>query len=177
MEWLRNALASSLFIVATSLPLGAAWAQQWQVRVTGPDVFGNTKVIAVVEGPNDDALVVQCDAKDQLELAYIEAVPSSEISQAVGKSVPETFLIKAGSGNVQKFDAILQVWNNTHFGTGVSGRTPQLIAVLNAIGTATGAINIGVESAAGDTTSQTFSAAGSTAVMHTVITNCNLQQQ
>ncbi|OBQ83759.1 hypothetical protein A9K71_23350 [Mesorhizobium sp. WSM3873] len=42
----------------------------WQANTEGPDVFGITKVIAT-EGSLRDSLVVQCDSKDTLFVAYI----------------------------------------------------------------------------------------------------------
>ncbi|RWD96080.1 hypothetical protein, partial [Mesorhizobium sp.] len=61
----KTVLLASL-VVAMSVEPSLAW----QANTEGPDVFGVTKVLAT-EGNDRESLVVQCDSKDVLFVAYI----------------------------------------------------------------------------------------------------------
>jgi hypothetical protein len=163
----------TVLVLATSAP---AWAQ-WGARVDGPDVFGTTKVIAAVSSASGDGLVVQCDGKDALLLAYImPGTPSelSELSQA-GTGVPIDLLVKAGNDAVRTFTAQLSRWNNKYMGVVAQGRTPELVAMVRAIGAASGRISVGVDFL-GHKQSESFGADGSTAAMNTAVKDCNLDK-
>ena len=152
--------------LASGLGVDAAWA--WSATVDGPDVFGVTKVIAT-EGSGREGIVVQCDSKDQLHIATIfrkkefEDIPE----------FPATLLIKVGEAEPFKLGATLRTWNDNYGGIVVSGRTPELVAVVKAISTAKSKINVGYE-IGGEQFSATFGARGSTSAMQKAINGCKL---
>lgn len=168
-----NAAVLIILALTTSAP---AWAQ-WGVRVDGPDVFGNTKVIAVVSGASDDGLVVQCEGKASLLLAYIMPGTASELDELsqAGAGVPIDLLIKVGNDAVRTFSAQLSQWNNKYMGVVAQGRTPELVAMVRAIGTASGRISVGVDFL-GQKQSESFGATGSAAAMNTVVKDCSLDK-
>jgi hypothetical protein len=78
------ATASSLVVaIATIVPARA----QWNVRVDGPDVFGASTVVAVVDGDSRNGLVVQCNSEDSLALAYILPGTASELDSMSKSSI------------------------------------------------------------------------------------------
>jgi hypothetical protein len=74
----------------------------WSVSTQGPDVFGNTTVIAVDQSVNGDGLVIQCNQKDTLEVALLVPATPSELDQLSknGSPMPATFLIKVDNSPV-----------------------------------------------------------------------------
>ena len=168
------AMSISLLVIGSVISASAQWAE-WTAQVSGPDVFGNTKVIAVVPAQDRTELVVQCDELDELALALTFPATKTEIddSSQPGNQIPATLLVKVDSGKVEKFDAVVQAWNDTRVGVVVTGRSPEVVSLLHAIGAATSVINVGTE-VNGNRQSEAFSAAGSSAAMNTVIKNCKL---
>jgi hypothetical protein len=63
---------------------------QWSAQVTGPDVFGNTTVLASVDDAAGQSLVLQCDQNDTLDLAYLIPGTPSEMDDAskAGVGIP-----------------------------------------------------------------------------------------
>ena len=59
----------ALLFGAACIVANPAFAE-WDVRVEGPDVFGNTKVMAGTAGASE-SMVVQCDQKEEFFIAYI----------------------------------------------------------------------------------------------------------
>jgi hypothetical protein len=164
-------IAASTLVALVSAP---AWAQ-WNTNVSGPDVFGNTKVVAVVADLSENGLVVQCDAKDERDLAFLSPATPSELDQVSQNPTgsPATLLIKVDQGKVWKFDAMLRGWNAKYIGFVAGGRSPDMLAVIRAIGAATQTINVG-EEANGAQDSESFAASGSTSAMNTAIKDRNL---
>jgi hypothetical protein len=155
----------------TSLVALAFWpavAFAWNATVEGPDVFGVTKVIAS-EGNQRELLVVQCDSKDALHIAYIFAKKEFEDLP----TAPATLLVQANGDEPHKLDATLRVWNDNYGGVVASGRDADLLAVLKKIGAAKGKVNVGYE-AKGHQWSASFSSRGSTKAIERVIEGCKL---
>ena len=130
---------------------------QWATRIDGPDVFGNMKVLAN-SGGIWNGIVVQCNQKDELILAFVFRKKEFE----EWKPRPAEFFIQADSGTPKRFDASVQSWNDNFAGVLVYGRTPELVEVIRMIGAAQSKINIGwiVD---GKQWSESVSSAGSTA--------------
>ena len=132
-------------------------------------------VVAAVTSDSQDGLVVQCDDKDTLDIAYLSPGTKSELDTMSqdGSAVPAELFVKVNQGGVQKLDAVMKQWNNKYLGFVASGRTPDMVAVVKAIGAANNHISIGVE-IAGEKQAKSFDAAGSTSAMSTVIKDCKL---
>jgi hypothetical protein len=94
----RRRLVIRLIVGATTLYvcLFVATAEaEWSVSVKGPDVFGNTKIVAIGEGGRS-SMVIQCDQKDKLIIGYISRKKEFEETN----SFPTELLIQVnGSGN------------------------------------------------------------------------------
>ncbi len=130
--------------IAFCLPAEA----QWAANVTGPDVFGNTKVVASVNGSTGNGLVVQCDQSSTLDLAFLFTATASEMDELskAGTGIPADLLVKVDQGQVMKFNAMLQVWNDTYIGVVASGRTKDIVSAIDAIGSATSQISVVISS-------------------------------
>lgn len=167
------AAAAAVCILATSSTARA----QWVANATGPDVFGNMKVIATAGNGSDDALVIQCGGTDPIALAYIMPATQDELNRLSkpGFSVPAELLVKVDSGSVEKFDAELRGWNSRFMAIAFTGRTPELASLIHAIGAAQHAINVGME-IVGNRQADAFGAFGSTSAMSTVIKDCAVDQ-
>jgi hypothetical protein len=143
----------------------------WLEKTEGPDVFGKTKVfVTTSSGPvrNED-LVVQCDDGEYFDLAFvINADPVSEV--LVGSA---ELLVQIDGGSPLKLSASYRRWNDRYFAAVISDRTPQLMMLLDAIGGAKRAINVGVD-IAGVRHSGSFGVVGSRRAMNTLIRGCKL---
>jgi hypothetical protein len=151
-----------------ALFLSAGAANAWSASVDGPDVFGNIKVIAT-EGSGRDAIVVQCDSKEELYVAFIKRKKEfEEIPE-----LPASLLIQVNSGEPLRLSATLRSWNDNYMGFVATGREPALVQAINAIKGASGRINVGAE-VSGNQVSATFGSRGSTSAMNKVIASCKL---
>ena len=147
---------------------------QWYAHVSQSDVFGNRTVDAFAVAKSGDGLVVQCDQKHTLKLAYIFPANAKEVDQATEMSgVPVKLFMKVDKDAVMKLSATMEPWNNTHAGFVVSGRHYATVKAIQQMGTAQAMIGVGVD-LMGHHESDNFTAAGSTAAMHTVIKDCKL---
>jgi hypothetical protein len=169
--------------IATFLMLfgGVAYAQlnQWSTQIKGPDVFGETTVIASIEDDLEQVLVIQCSSSEPIKLAILSEVPQDEMNKLseLGGSIPIDLLVKVDSGAVQKFEAQIMQWNNKYMGTVFTGRTPEIVALIRSIGNAKHTINVGAEKDGNRAGSPaTFGVIGSASAVNTVIKNCNLDQ-
>ena len=172
---MRRSWQAAIAALALSITSGTAAHADWGSRAMPPDVFGNTTAIATDTSATGDALVVQCNSKDSLDLAIVSPATKSELDMMSrpGAGIPGLLLVRADQGPVSKFAAVIQQWNNTYIGIVASGRTTDLVATIHAIGNAKTNISVGSE-VAGDQHSETFSAAGSTAAIATLIKACKL---
>lgn len=165
-----------IVMAALSVPVvSRSAAAQWAVKATGPDVFGNEKVIALVPSSSGDALIIQCDQKDSLYIALIEHGTSSELNQLseMPSGIPAKLFVKVDQDAVQKFDAKLKQWNTRYLGVVASGRTPGMVAVLREIGSGNHQISVGTE-ILGSKDSDSFGVLGSASAISTVLRDCKL---
>ena len=171
----KTVLAGAAALLIGSIILSHPAQAQWASKVIGPDVFGNTTVIATVGSETGDALVIQCNQKDTLDLAFLSPATPSDIDELskTDATIPAQLLIKVDQGHVVTFNAQLQQWNNNYVGVVASGRTTDIVAIVNAIGKATSQISVGTE-IMGNQTSDTFGTDGSTDAMDTATTSCKL---
>ena len=156
-----------IFVTFLSVTAGSARAD-WGVRVDGPDVFGDTTVVAVSEGQKGN-FVIQCNQTDQLDVAY--TIKKKEFDTVEAR--PADLLVQVDGGRPTKLPAILDNWNDNYIGIAVKDRSPDLVALIRAIGNAKHAINIGIL-VGSIRESDTFEAVGSTHAMTQVIQGCKL---
>lgn len=171
----RNHVLSALpLAIAFALGCAAPAEAQWFVRANGPDVFGNTTVVAGTADGSGNDIVVQCD-QNSLYIAFISPATASEMDELsnLSSGIPSTMYLKVDQQHVQKFDAELRQWNNTMAGVVASGRTQVMVAELSAIGAGTDTLDVGVD-VFGSRQSDSFSLAGSTNAMNTAIKDCKL---
>lgn len=142
----------------------------WDAHVEEPDVFGNTKAIA--SNPQmRDSLVVQCDQKEQLLLAYLmRKKPFDDVPEGLAQ-----LLVQVDSGSPVTFEAAFGDWNNDYGAVAVSGRTANIVSVLREIARAKKKINIGIV-INGNQQSASFSASGSKRAIERVIKACKLDE-
>ncbi len=161
-------------IALSTFGCGVAHAQ-WSSQVTGPDVFGNTTVLATVDNVDGNGLVVQCDQNSTLDLAYIIPGTPSELDELskAGTSIPADLLVKVDNGLVMKFSAEFKAWNNTYVGIVASGRTTDIVTAIKAIGGAANQISVGAV-IAGNQQTDNFDVGNSTSAMNTATSDCKL---
>ena len=99
------------------LSLQTATAIAWDAQVTGPDVFGATKVFASTGGIREN-LIVQCDSDKLLFIALL--FPKKEF-EAVNET-PATLFVQIDSDSPQKLTATLRSWNDNFAGIVVTDR-------------------------------------------------------
>ena len=169
-----NLMAFVIAMLILVMAVKPAYAQ-WSAQVTGPDVFGNTTVLASVDDAAGQSLVVQCDQNDTLDLAYLIPGTPSEMDDAskAGVGIPADLLVKVDDAQVMKFSAQLRAWNNTYLAVVASGRTTAIVAAIKAIGRASSQISVGAE-ILGNQQTDTFDASNSTSSMNTATTECKL---
>lgn len=165
---------SGITFALLTMGCGLAHAQ-WSSQVTGPDVFGNTTVLATVDNADGNGLVVQCDQNNTLDLAYIIPGTPSELDELskAGTSIPADLLVKVDHGQVMKFSAEFKAWNNTYIGIVASGRTTDIVAAIKAMGAAASQISVGAV-IAGTQQSDSFDVENSTSTMNTATLDCKL---
>lgn len=171
---MKRILMSGGFGILLGFGIAPAAQAQWYAHASQPDVFGNRTVEAFTVANSGDGLVVQCDQKHTLKLAYVFPATAKEVDQATEMSgVPETLLLRVDKNAVMKLSATMEPWNNTHAGFVVSGRHYATVKAIQEMGTAQAVIGVGVD-LMGHDESDNFTAAGSTAAMQTVIKDCKL---
>jgi hypothetical protein len=150
--------------------MAAPASAEWSARVEGPDVFGNTKVHASELSLND-GLIVHCDQKDELNVAYIfRKKEFDQLPKATGE-----FFIQTDGGQPVKMTAGLRNWNDNFGGIVVSGRNAEVVAILRSIASARSKINIGA-TINGNQISATFGSQGSKGAMEKAIRSCKLDE-
>ncbi len=154
---------STVLMVAMAAPAAAAW----YANVDGPDVFGQTKVLAG-EGSQRESIIVQCNSKDELMLAFIERKKEfADVAPAAA-----TLLVQVDSGEPYRLDADYRSWNDNYAGIVASDRAA-ILPVINAIKGAKSKVNVGAE-LFGNQISASFGARGSTSAIQKVIDGCKL---
>lgn len=175
MTYLRKLSGQALVVMCVAMAHISSAAAQWFANVTGPDVFGNTEVVAAASSPTSNALVVQCNADDKLVVAFISPASESLMDKIsnMGNQLPADLLIKVGQKSVRKFDAIMQVWNNNYIGVVTSGRIPEIVDLIREISGGSGKISVGVVFL-GNRETDSFGTSGSTVAMNTIMRSCKL---
>ncbi|MDD2861705.1 MAG: hypothetical protein PHI71_11650 [Acidiphilium sp.] len=163
--------ATLALICSATIPAYAGWNAQ----VTGPDVFGRTKVFASSFGDANDGIVIQCNSKNRLLLGYLVAATESEINMVSksSSSIPATLYFKIDDNPVLKFDATFGGWNNHFLAFQINKRSPEVVKLFDEIGSAQSQISVGAE-LNGDRQSSSISVEGSTEAMHKVTEYCKL---
>jgi hypothetical protein len=159
----RFALAAAL------LTCGPAYA--WDAMVNGPDVFGDTTVIAGEQGLQS-GIVIQCSTKGDLFLALIS--PKKQFEEI--PEVDATLYIAVPPSPPAKIPARTKSWNDNYAGVVSTGGTADLMPVLTAIRDAKSKIQIGAE-VAGNRVSDSYSSSGSTSAMTKAINGCKLNSK
>ncbi len=159
-------------IAAAAALFSISDAYAWETFVEGPDVFGATKAMAT-EGTQRDSIVIQCDSKGMLALAYIMRKKEFE---EVSETTATLYIRTSSDATPAKLEATLREWNDNYGGVVVSGVTPETLAVIRAIGDAKGKIGIGFE-ARGNQWSAEFSSRGSTKSMSKLLKACDLENE
>ncbi len=169
----RNLVAALTAIF--SIASGNFAEAQWSAQVTGPDVFGNTTVVASVDNAQGDSFVIQCNQSDTLYLAFLTTATPSEMDDLskAPNGLPASLLVKVDNGQVVKFDANLRVWNSNYIGVVTSGRSTDIVGIISAIGKASNSLSVGVV-ISGNQQSDAFDVNSSTTTIDTVVKNCKL---
>jgi len=116
---------------------GSASAQ-WTARIDPPDVFGNVAASAQSVGYSG-GLVIQCDQKNSLFLAYL--IRKKEFERWDAR--PIEFLIQLDDQPVRKYAASLRNWNANYAAAAISGRRTELVETIRGIAAARTRINLG----------------------------------
>lgn len=143
-------------------------AYAWDAMVNGPDVFGDTTVIAGEQGLQS-GIVVQCSTKGELFIALISPKKAFE-------EVPEadaTLYIAATPNAPTKLAARIKSWNDNFAGVVSTGSPSDLLPVLTAIRDAKSKIQAGAE-IGGNRVSDSYSSGGSKSAMIKAIEGCKL---
>ena len=147
---------------------------QWVARATGPDVFGNEKVIALVPDRSGNTLVVQCNQKNSLYVAIISRGTQNELNDLSESSgLPAKLLVRVDQGKVEKFNAKLKQWNTKYLGIVAANRDQNLVELLRSIGSARSQISVGTD-VMGSQDTASFGVLGSRNAMEAVIKHCKL---
>lgn len=165
------------FVVMVAISMAGIQAAhaQWFSHASGPDVFGNVTAVAGITSSSQNGLVVQCNDKDSLLIAYISPATKDVLNTLSNSDIelPAKLFIKVDQGTVKKLDAKLTQWNNSYVGVVASGRNMDIVSVLHAIGSATQHISVGSD-VMGNKQSESFGAFGSTSAIDAVIKSCKL---
>jgi|GEM_PF-3161536 len=170
---MRVSQTTLLLVLLTSVSIGAFSSQtfaSWSVKQDGPDVFGATKVVSVADAGNS-SLVIQCDDKDELYIAYLmskDGLDGQEI-----KEIPGELLIQVDGSKPIHLDASTRSWNEKYVAVATDGRSPEVISAIGLIKGARVRVNVGIK--VGDAKdSASFDPVGSTSAMAKVISGCKL---
>lgn len=140
----------------------------WDAIVNGPDVFGETTVLAGEEGMQSK-LVVQCNSNSQVTIAMIS--PKKEFEDVNEREA--TLFFSLNSETPTQIPARLRSWNDNFAGVVSVASKDDLIPLLNGFRDAKGPIKAGAD-ILGNRISDSFSSRGSTAAIKTVIEKCKL---
>lgn len=156
-----------LLTIATALMFSTS-AFAWYATVQGPDVFGETTVIAGEEG-TQTSLIVQCTSDGELYLAMIS--PKKEFEDV--PTVPATMYFATGSNTPVKIEATVREWNDKYLGIVSNVEKSELMPLITGIRDAKGPIKVGAE-IRGNRMSDSYPSRGSTAAISKVIAGCKL---
>lgn len=135
-------LPISLIIIAVGTCASERVRAQWLAKVDGPDVFGATSVAAAVNGNEfGQSLIVQCDDTGKLYLALL----LKKLSADTINNLPASIFFKFDEGATMKLSAETRDWNENYAGVVVEGRSPESLAVINAIRDARTPIQVGAK--------------------------------
>lgn len=157
------------FVCAATLGiLSTSPAFAWDAIVSGPDVFGNTTVLANEFGLQSQ-LVVQCSSEGFIAIGLLfpkkqfEEVP---VAQA-------DFYIGISDSQPHKLTATIREWNDNFAGVIVSDKDIDLKGLVGELRDAKGQIKVGAD-VGGNKMAENFSSRGSTASMNKIINGCKL---
>ena len=169
-------LGTTALLAGTIILTMEASAADWYHEVSGPDVFGHMRGFASVGSTsNNDTLTIQCQGGENLDVAVLEPFGGSQ--REAHDPVPAKILVKVDNGAVQTLEnAEVRPWNDKYIGVVASGRTPDVLAVIHSIGTATRKIEVGLE-LADKQFSIGFGASGSTAAISALTKACKLDEK
>lgn len=159
---------------------GSVAHAQWFTKSEEVDVFGDTPTQSTVRSSKGNFLAISCGGDEPIDFAY--GFPDSkEDLDIISKLDPATrqvlLLVKVDSEEIRKFDAEIRRWNENYGAFVVTGRTPELAALIRSIGNAKQTIRIGVERAGGEKiASDSFGVIGSKSAAMAVIKNCHVDQ-
>jgi hypothetical protein len=123
--------------------------------------------VIATEGGVRDSLVVQCDSKETLFVAYVlRKKEFEEVTEA-----PAMLYIQGSSASSLKLEATIRTWNDNYAEVVAVGRIPELMAVIAEIKDSKGKVNVGYD-ISGNQDSASFSSRGSTKAMQRVIDGC-----
>jgi hypothetical protein len=167
---------ATMVVLGLALVASAPATARWLANVSGPDEMGNTTVNADGIGASGNELVIRCDQNDTLYVAYLIAGTKSQLNEMAksSESMLATLLLKIGNRTVGKFEAEFRLWNSAYLAVVASGRVPELVAAIQAIGSAKGPISVGAEVYGRRERSESIGSAGAAAAMNTVMHGCNL---
>lgn len=154
--------------LAAAAALWCNHALAWDAFVKGPDVFGETTVLAGEEAAQS-RFAIQCKSSGQVTVALI--FPKKEFAEVTETSA--TLYIATSSAEPIKLDAKLRSWNDNYSGIVAAAEPAELMPIIEGIRDAKGKINAGAE-VNGNRMSDIFSSSGSTAAMNKVIAGCKL---
>ena len=146
----------------------SASSYAWDYKVEEPDVFGVKKFFAQ-DAKLRESLVVQCDSKGFMAIAYIFKIKQfSEIEKLTAK-----LFVKGNSDSPIVVDAVRSKWNDNYGGIVAIGENNETNLLIQEIRDAKKNIQVGVQ-IGGNQFSASFSSRGSTKSMKAAITACNL---
>jgi len=174
----RSGIVAMVATLGLALVASVPATAQWRAHVSGPDELGNTTVNVQVVGDSGNALVIQCNQNDTLYLAYLIAGTKAQLKEMSTSTARmlATLLLKIGNGAVSKFDAEFRLWNSEYLAVVASGREPELVAAIQAIGSAKGRISVGADVYGLRERSESIGSAGAAAAMNTVMKGCKLDE-
>lgn len=140
----------------------------WDAMVNGPDVFGETTVLAGEEGMQSK-LVVQCNSKGEVVIAMIS--PKKQFDSVNETEAALFFAFNADQP--VKISARLRSWNDNFAGVVSTATKDETIPLLIGIRDAKGPIKAGAD-ILGNKISDSYSSSGSTAAMKTLLEKCKL---
>ncbi|UNC13493.1 hypothetical protein FE249_04215 [Acidiphilium multivorum] len=144
---------------------------QWISNVSGPDVFGNTKVESVGIG-NGYGLNISCDDKGKISLNVL--ISLGGLSSDDVQSIPVNVLIKVDDGKIYHFRGVSGTWNEKFMAIEVSKPRKDIYELIQDISVAKEKINVGIEN---NSNKDSFSIGvyDSTNAMNKVIKFCKLK--
>lgn len=164
-------------VVALSIILLTASAEaqaDWWSKVSGPDVFGRTKVLSEVFNDSDEGIVIQCDSKKRFMLGYVFSGTPSEINRMSElDSVPAILYFRIDNNPILKIKAEFSVWNKDLVAFEFGDQLNKATDLVRQISNAKEKISVGAKSGSYIQSSM-FTIIGSTTAMGKVMNNCAL---